>query len=107
MTHFKKIAEIPAKEIVPGIRAKFVHTEGMTIGHVELDEGAILPHHNHPHEQVSNIISGQFEMTIGKETKICIPGDVVVIPSNAFHSGRALTPCEIIDIFRPIREDYQ
>jgi len=31
---------------------------------------------------------------------------VVLIPSDAKHSGKALTDCTIIDIFNPVREDY-
>ena len=29
-----------------------------------------------------------------------------MIPSNATHSGRAITACRILDVFYPLREDY-
>ncbi|HHH50031.1 MAG TPA: cupin domain-containing protein, partial [Saprospiraceae bacterium] len=59
------------------------------------------------HEQVSNIISGAFEMTVDGVTKVCKAGDIVILPSNVPHSGRALTDCYIIDVFQPVREDYK
>jgi quercetin dioxygenase-like cupin family protein len=33
-------------------------------------------------------------------------GSVAVIPSNARHSGKAVTACRILDVFYPLREDY-
>jgi quercetin dioxygenase-like cupin family protein len=34
-------------------------------------------------------------------------GDVVVIPGGVTHSARSLTPCRILDVFSPVREDYR
>jgi quercetin dioxygenase-like cupin family protein len=33
-------------------------------------------------------------------------GQVLIIPSNVVHSGQALTPCKVLDVFNPVREDY-
>ena len=107
MSNFTATSQIEEKEIVTGIFAKFVHMENMTIGHVRLVKGAVLPEHHHVHEQVSNIISGAFEMTVDGVSKICKAGDIVILPSNVPHSGRALTDCYIIDVFQPVREDYK
>jgi len=56
---------------------------------------------------VVNMIEGEFELTIAGETRRLGPASVAIIPSNAPHSGRAVTDCRIIDAFYPIREDYQ
>lgn len=101
------ISEIEPKEIIKGYKGRFVHTENMTIAFWEVEAGAEIPLHNHIHEQVSQIIDGEFEMNIGGEIKIHKPGSVLVIPSNVEHSGKAITPCKILDIFNPVREDYK
>jgi len=53
-----------------------------------------------------NLGSG-FELTINDGTRKLGPGTVAIIPSNARHSGKAVTDCRIIDAFYPIREDYR
>ena len=107
MSVFKNTAAIEAKEVAPGFHGKMIHMEGMTVAHFFIEKGSALPAHQHPHEQVTNIISGEFEMTVGAETKLCKAGDVVCIPSNVPHFGKALTDVQVIDVFQPVREDYR
>ena len=95
------------KEMVPGFFVKFVHTANMTFAYWRIEEGASLPNHSHPHEQVANIIEGKMEFNLNGEIQIISPGDIVTIPPNVLHSGKAITECRIIDVFHPAREDYQ
>ena len=101
------LAEVPEKELLPGFSAKFVHSAHVTVSYWTVKAGASLPEHAHPHEQISNVLEGEFEMVIDGEPRILKPQIVAVIPSHARHSGRALTDCKIIDIFYPVREDYR
>ena len=95
------------KEVVKGFRGKFIHSENMTHAYWSIDKGADLPEHAHMHEQVVNILEGRFELTVGEEKKIIEPGDIVIIPSNIPHTGKALTDCRILDVFSPVREDMK
>jgi len=104
---FIELKGIKEKEIVPGYRAKFIHSENITLAYWEVDPGAELPEHSHPHEQIANVLEGQFELTVDGESRIMTPGQVAVIPSYVPHSGRAVTPCRLVDVFHPVREDYQ
>lgn len=104
---FLELARIAEREMMPGFRARFVHGERTTCAHWTISAGAELPEHAHPHEQVSNVITGRFEMTIDGETQNLEPGSVAVIPPGARHRGRALTDCVILDVFSPVREDYR
>jgi quercetin dioxygenase-like cupin family protein len=95
------------KELIPGFQAKLIHTDGLTVGYFRIKAGSILPEHHHVHEQISNVLDGEFEMTIDGHTQMLRPGMVAVIPSMAIHSGKAVTDCYILDVFNPVREDYK
>ncbi len=99
--------DVREKELVPGFNARLVHTDQITVGHVHAKAGSVLPEHQHPHQQVTNVISGELSMTVDGETRVCKAGDAVVIPGHTPHSARALTDCYLIDVFQPVREDYR
>ncbi|GLU43821.1 cupin domain-containing protein [Allomuricauda sp. NBRC 101325] len=101
------LADITPKEIMPGYHGKLVHGEQMSWVFWDVDKDAEVPEHHHIHEQIMHVVEGTFEFTLGGKTDIYNPGDVVVIPSNVPHSGKALTPCKLMDIFTPVREEYR
>jgi len=104
---FIDLSTLEEKEIVSGFHGKFAHAEKMTATFWRVEAGAELPEHAHPHEQISVVVSGKFEMTLDGETRQLEAGTIAVIPSNMKHGGRAITACEIVDTFSPVREDYR
>jgi quercetin dioxygenase-like cupin family protein len=105
---FTTLASLPAKEIFGGtIRGHYAHGEKMTIGEVVLQPDTLLPMHSHPHEQVTYVLSGRFEFTIGDQTAVLSAGMVALIPGGVMHGGKTFTECRIIDVFSPVREDYR
>jgi quercetin dioxygenase-like cupin family protein len=104
---FIALENIEPREIVPGYRARFVHGDNLTLAYWEVDPGAELPEHSHPHEQIANVLEGEFELIVDGEKRVLVPGQVAVIPGNLPHSGRALTACRLLDAFQPAREDYR
>jgi glyoxylate utilization-related uncharacterized protein len=69
--------------IIPGYRAKFVHSDNMSFALWDIDAGAPLPEHSHPHEQVTHLLEGEFEITLNGNTKVMQAGYIVTIPSNS------------------------
>lgn len=104
---FINLLTLNEREIVPGYRAVFVHSEQITVAYWTIAAGAALPEHSHPHEQISNLIEGEFEMVIEGERRLLKPGEVAVIPSHVRHAGKAVTACRIIDVFHPVRQEYR
>lgn len=101
-----RIEDLETREVVPGYVARFVHSDNMTFAYWTIQAGASLPSHQHPHEQVANLLEGEFELTLEGKVHVLKPGSVLVIPSQAVHSGTAITDCRILDVFHPCREDY-
>ncbi len=101
------LKNIAAKEIAKGYFAKLIHTEKMTFSFVEVKAGESLPEHSHPHEQVSIIQEGTFQLTLDGKPIIFEEGQLVIIPSNTKHSGLAISDCKLLDVFYPMRDDYK
>ena len=104
---FLDLSTLAEKEIVPGFHGKFAHTENMTASFWRIEAGAELPEHAHPQEQISVVVAGKFEMTLDGKKELLEKGKVALIPANVKHSGKALTDCEIMDVFYPVREGYR
>lgn len=102
-----KLAEIVPKEIMPGYHGKLIHTQNMSLAFWEVEAGAKVLEHAHMNEQVMQVLEGKFEFTLDGITKTYEPGDLVIIPPHVPHSGLALTPCKLMDVFSPTREEYR
>jgi quercetin dioxygenase-like cupin family protein len=104
---FLNLHELEEKELIPGFKGRFVHSENMTFASWDIEAGGLLPEHSHDHDQITAVIEGEVQFTINGETKVLGPGSVAVIPPNAVHSGKMITRCRVIDVFHPVREDYR
>lgn len=102
-----RIDTLPVREIFPGFRARVMHSARTSESWVEIDAGASFPQHQHPHEQIVNVLEGELEITAGEATHRLTPGQVLVIPPEVPHSGRAITACRVLDVFAPARDEYR
>jgi quercetin dioxygenase-like cupin family protein len=102
-----RLSELDPKVELPGAQGRMVHSDHLTVSHWHFDAGADLPAHSHPHEQIANMISGEFQLTVDGEARILRPGDIVIVPPDVPHSGHAITASYIIDVFYPVREDFK
>ena len=83
-----------------------VYGEKTLLAEFKLEKGALLPKHNHPHEQTGYLVSGRIDLTIGDVTHQAMPGDSWCIPANVDHHAVALENSVAIEVFSPRREDY-
>ena len=101
-----RFEQIPSIEVFPGHFGQFLKSDRMTFVRWKITEGASVPEHSHPHEQVVNLISGEYILTVDGRDHRLTAGDIFVVSSNSQHRGRAVSACEILDTFAPKRDDY-
>ena len=104
---FINVTDLPSKQIIEGYCAQTVHTGTMTYVYWTVKAGAVMPMHNHMHEQVANVLEGSFELTVDSDTQVLSPGKVAVIKPFQLHGGRSITDCLLLDVFLPERDDYK
>ena len=68
----KVIENIEQKEIMPGFKGRFVHTNSSTIAFWEITKGAILPEHTDVVIRVEDItiLNGSAKVNINKVEKL-------------------------------------
>jgi quercetin dioxygenase-like cupin family protein len=105
--YFPSTDERKRRTLFPGVHAQICAAAKLMMSYVELEPGAVVSEHSHPHEQVGLMLAGRATFWIGDEEKTLSPGDMYRIPGNVKHRVLALTePVRVLDIFHPIREDY-
>jgi quercetin dioxygenase-like cupin family protein len=62
--------------------------------------------HSHPHIQVSYIVEGRFEVTIGEVTQVVEAGGSFIVPTGVEHGVVALEAGRLVDVFTPHRADF-
>jgi quercetin dioxygenase-like cupin family protein len=104
---FINIDQIPAFEVLPGVRIRAPHGGNLMLSYLEMEQGAVVPRHSHPHEQGGILLKGKMELTIGDDVRVVEPGAMYLIPPNVAHKAIAVDgPVVVLDVFSPVREDY-
>ncbi len=91
----------------PGLRRQIMSfSPGMMLVRHRMEKGWVGAKHSHPHEQMVYVVSGHlvFESPAGRfEART---GDSFLVPGDVPHQAFALADSEVLDVFKPCREDY-
>lgn len=99
--------DVQLENLGDGISRKVLaHNDNMMAVEVHFEKGAVGAMHNHPHEQLTYVLSGEFEFTIGDETKIVKAGDTMYKEPSIEHGCVCLEAGVLIDNFTPMRKDF-
>jgi mannose-6-phosphate isomerase-like protein (cupin superfamily) len=97
------------RTLAPGIVIRTAWGDRIMLSFLDFEtEGATVPRHQHPHEQMGMGLEGEFLLVIGDEERTVGPGDAYLIPSGVEHSATAVGgPARALDIFSPPRDEYK
>lgn len=106
--YFRSLKDLKPKEPVKGISVRSVYLDDVMLTYMEFKPGSVIPEHKHPHEQITLILEGGMDMTVGREKKTILKGDIVSVPANVVHSALVLDEFTVtVDAWSPAREDYK
>ena len=104
---FTFYANTEKNELGGGVARRILaHDSAMMAVEVEFEEGAVGAMHTHPHVQISYVLEGEFEATIGGETKIISKGDTYYTAPDVPHGVVCRKSGKLLDIFTPERQDF-
>jgi quercetin dioxygenase-like cupin family protein len=105
---FFRTSGLPATEMLPGVTRRAVYLDDVMITFFEFEPQAVIPEHDHPHQQITYVLSGAMEFTLDGEVQVLQAGDGALIPPNVPHAAVILEgPCRALDAWHPVREDYR
>ena len=95
-------------ELAPGVRMQPLFGEGAMLNLLEFDADARVPEHDHPHEQLGMVVSGELVLRIDGVEHRLRPGHAYQIPGGVSHAAwTEAGGCRVLDVFQPVREDYR
>ena len=99
---------MPRRELLPGVTARLIWGDRIMMGIIDIDPGAVVPRHTHPHEQCGRVLSGAAWFALeDDEPVLLVAGDHYVIPGEVPHRVEATDAgCVALDVWSPIREEY-
>ena len=102
-----KYSSAKVTQAFPGVmRRVLANSPSVMLTEHTLEKGAVLPDHNHPHEQLVYLLSGELRMEMEGTQFTMVSGDSLAIPSNVNHKVTAAEKSTVLDIFTPRRDDY-
>jgi quercetin dioxygenase-like cupin family protein len=105
---YSTVEAITPKEIAEGVSIRIFSGRAMTLSYVTVARNAVVPTHAHPHEQLGIVLDGEMEFWIEGEERLLKRGDVYRIAPNTEHGARGgEAGCVVLDVFSPVREDYE
>ena len=69
-------------------------------------KGGVGAIHHHTHTQITYVVSGTFEFTIGEEKQIVHAGDTMLKKNGVLHGCECLEEGILLDIFNPMRQEF-
>lgn len=100
------LSEHTATEAIDGGHLiQLVAGDRMSIQHFNIEPGATVPEHSHPHEQVGFVYSGSLTFLIDGEEIVVGTGESFALTSEEPHAAenRGDIPVKGVDIFSPPR----
>ena len=95
------------EEILPGVQQRTLETTpSLMLCEARLRKGSRVPPHQHPHEQISYIVTGRLRVRINGQEATMEAGDAYAIPGNVTHEIDVLEDAVVVDVFSPHRPEY-
>jgi len=99
-------SDIPPEPLNPLITRQYVVGTKTMLARIVLKKGAVVPRHQHFHEQISHVVEGALLFRMNGKEQMVRAGEILCIPPDAPHEVIAVEDSVALDIFNPPRQDW-
>jgi len=78
------------------VRRTLAENEAGTLTLFAFDAGQGLSEHSAPFDALVQVLEGKVELTIGGETVTAVAGEMVLMPADVPHAGKAVEPLKML-----------
>ena len=94
----------------PGVtRRTLASGDRLTLVQIDIEAGAVVPEHVHPHEQAGTVVAGRILLRVGppgSPEREVASGGAYLIPGDLPHEVRAIEAARLVEVFAPVREEF-
>ena len=95
------------EQVADGLSRKMgAYNDNLMVVEVHFEAGTTAPLLHHRHEQITYVMSGKFEFTVGDKNYTVGPGDSLYKEPNIEHGATCIEAGTLLDVFTPHREDF-
>ncbi len=87
---------IPIEHPFDGIARQTMHGEKQTLVRYVYQPGSVFPVHSHPEEQITVVLSGSIDFSVGGSPITLCAGEAAIIPAHVPH-GAVVTGSDIVE----------
>ena len=98
--------DIEPEQLNPLVTRQYVVGTNTMLARLVLKKGAVVPLHQHFHEQISHVIEGALNFRIDGKDLVIRAGEVLCIPPHVPHEVTTLEDTLAFDVFNPPRQDW-
>ncbi len=88
------------------IRRVMAYNDDLMCVENTFNKGAVGALYQHPHTQITYVVSGKFEFETHGVKKIVTAGDTMLKTNSVIHGCVCLEDGVLLDIFNPYRKDF-
>jgi quercetin dioxygenase-like cupin family protein len=103
---YHRWADIAPEHLNALVTRQYVVGTNTMLARIVLKKGAVVPMHQHMHEQISHVVEGALKFRIDGEEIAVRAGEILCIPPHVPHEVTALEDSVALDIFNPPRQDW-
>ena len=106
MKKVQRYWDMPQIQLGPGAVAHLFASKNMTVSFIAQEPNIHFNTHSHEPEEIVIVLEGERDEIVDGKLYRIKAGDIMVVPSGSVHGSYTYeSPCKVVEVFSPPRQD--